>query len=102
MNKLFMLGLLLGSFSSHATIECRNMSDFFEEDALTINLQSLTGSYFDNDTSSDLVCEKGIDESTIFCTEKGNKNSLMTRIEADGKAVVVYSFDQWVDFQCDL
>lgn len=81
-------------------IDCQNKSDLYQEDALVLNLETMTGEYFDNDTWRSLVCRSSQDLKAIVCNETGEENSLRTQINRDGSAVVNYSEDQRVDFQC--
>jgi hypothetical protein len=101
MKKLLMALLLLSTLSTFAkTVECQNMSENWEEDSLIINLETMKANYFDNDINWTLSCKK--EEIAIFCSLEGNEDRFAARILDDGKAVVIYSYDQWIDFQCDL
>ena len=98
------LMFLLSGLCLAQEIECDNVSPYWEADLLAIDLKTMRGRYFDNDQDYVLVCERGAydDDASIYCTREWSETELMTRIEENGKATVIYSHSQWVDFECDF
>lgn len=98
---LIALPVLFVSVSALASdVTCRNQSEYFQEDSLVLNLTTMTGEYFDNDSWIPLVCKK--EQYVILCNQKGDQNSLRTQIDRYGRAVAIYSEEQVVDFKCTL
>ena len=97
------LPILFVSISSFASpIICQNQSEYWHEDSLVLDLTTMTGEYFDNDSLIPLVCSTDRDVDAIACHEKDDKNSLRTRISSDGSAVAIYTKEQMVNFKCAL
>ncbi len=99
------LGLLITLTSFGKEIDCTNQSLYWQEDSLYLNFETMSGSYFDNDTSRDLECFKSEiseEEGYVYCHEDGDATSLATRVDPNGKATIIYSVDQWIDFSCDI
>ena len=94
----------LSAYSNHQGIphygECGRTGLIynFEEDHLTLDLQAMSASYFDNDVHTEVPCQ--IISGAMHCVVEGYWPKI--RVLSDGSATVVYRDTQWTDFHCLL